>query len=158
MAKDRQDIGGVSAVVRAGAGRILLIKTAKAGWELLGGRVEQGEDFLTALPRAVREETGCEIGVGRLTGVTSHTGVPRITIFPFLCRHLAGAPPPVTTHSMRAGLPLTRPSASSPIRSSICGSRMRSATVRVSSPGRTAVFPSEDPQGAGYAMLCPHHG
>jgi 8-oxo-dGTP diphosphatase len=90
MAKDRQDIVGVSSVVRDGAGRILLIKTAEAGWELPGGRVEHGEDFITALTREVREETGCEIDVGRLTGVTSDTGTPRLTIFTFLCRHVAG--------------------------------------------------------------------
>src|SRR5215510_6151701 len=94
MAKDRQDIVGVSAVVRDGAGCILLVKTAKAGWELPGGRVEQGEDFITALTREVREETGCEIDVGRLTGVTSSTGAPRLTIFTFLGRHIAGAPYP----------------------------------------------------------------
>jgi ADP-ribose pyrophosphatase YjhB (NUDIX family) len=94
MAIDRQDIIGVSAVVHDGAGRILLIKTAQAGWELPGGRVEPGEDFLTALTREVREETGCEIAVGRLTGVTSHTEVPHITIFTFLCRHIAGDPYP----------------------------------------------------------------
>ena len=94
MAKDRQDIIGVSSVVHDGAGRILLIKTAKAGWELPGGRVEQGEDFITALTREVREETGCAIEVGRLTGVTSNTGAPRLTIFTFLCRHIAGDPYP----------------------------------------------------------------
>jgi 8-oxo-dGTP pyrophosphatase MutT (NUDIX family) len=64
MAKDSQDIIGVSAVVRDGSGRILLIKTAKAGWELPGGQVEPGEDCITALTREVREETGCEIDVG----------------------------------------------------------------------------------------------
>jgi 8-oxo-dGTP pyrophosphatase MutT (NUDIX family) len=94
MARDRQDIIGVSAVVRDAAGRILLIKTARTGWELPGGRVEQGEDFITALTREVREETGCEIDVGRLTGVTSNTDVPYLTIFTFLCRHLAGEPYP----------------------------------------------------------------
>jgi len=94
MAKDRQDIVGVSAVVRDGAGRILLIKTAKGGWELPGGQVEPGEDFITALTREVREETGCEIDVGRLTGVTSNTGTQRVTIFTFLGRHIAGDPYP----------------------------------------------------------------
>jgi ADP-ribose pyrophosphatase YjhB (NUDIX family) len=94
MAKDSQDIIGVSAVVRDGSGRILLIKTAKAGWELPGGQVEPGEDFITALTREVREETGCEIDVGRLTGVTSSTGAPRVTIFTFLCRHISGDPYP----------------------------------------------------------------
>jgi 8-oxo-dGTP diphosphatase len=90
MAEDGQDIVGVSSVVRDGAGRILLIKTAEAGWELPGGRVEQGEDFITALKREVREETGCEVDVGRLAGVTTNTGVPRATIFTFLSRHSAG--------------------------------------------------------------------
>ena len=87
-------IVGVSSVVHDQAGRILLIKTAEAGWELPGGRVEQAEDFITALKREVREETGCEIDVGRLTGVTSHTEAPRVTIFTFLCSHVAGDPYP----------------------------------------------------------------
>ena len=94
MAKDDQDIVGVSSVVLDEAGRVLLIKTATAGWELPGGRVEQGEDFITALTREVREETGCEIEVGRLTGVTSNTGTPRVTILTFVCRHIAGTPYP----------------------------------------------------------------
>ena len=33
--------------------------------------------MVQSLTREVREETGCEIEVGRLTGVTSHTGAPR---------------------------------------------------------------------------------
>ena len=35
MTEDAQQIVGVSAVVYDGDGRILLIKTTKAGWELL---------------------------------------------------------------------------------------------------------------------------
>jgi ADP-ribose pyrophosphatase YjhB (NUDIX family)/quercetin dioxygenase-like cupin family protein len=89
-----QDVLAASSVVRDEAGRVLLIKTAEAGWELPGGRVEHGEDFVSALVREVREETGCEIEVGRLTGVTSRTGVPRLTIFTFLCRHIVGDPSP----------------------------------------------------------------
>ncbi len=89
-----QDIVGVSSVVRDGDGRILLIKTAKAGWELPGGQVEQGEDLIGALVREVREETGCEIEVGRLTGITLNTGIPRVTILTFLCRHILGDPYP----------------------------------------------------------------
>ena len=90
----KQDIVGVSAVVRDGLGRILLIRTAEAGWELPGGRVEPGEDLITALVREVREEAECEIEVGRLTGITLNAAIPRTTILTFLCRHISGEPFP----------------------------------------------------------------
>ncbi len=93
MTEDTRQIIGVASVVRDGEGRILLIKTEKAGWELPGGRVESGEDFITALKREVREEACCEIEVGRLTSVT--TNVTRgVTILTFLGRHTAGDPHP----------------------------------------------------------------
>jgi ADP-ribose pyrophosphatase YjhB (NUDIX family) len=90
MPEDGRHIVGVSGVVCDGEGRILLIRTEKAGWELPGGRVEQGEDFIAALEREVLEETGCEVEVGRLTGVTSNAGAPSLAIFTFLCRHTRG--------------------------------------------------------------------
>lgn len=89
----RQKIG-VAAVVRDGDGRILLIKTAKAGWELPGGRVETDEDFITALKREVREEACCEVEVGRLASITTKVGAPGLTILTFLGRHTAGEPRP----------------------------------------------------------------
>jgi 8-oxo-dGTP diphosphatase len=90
MSEERHDIIGVVAVASNEAGEILLIRTRTAGWELPGGRVEQGEDFITALKREVREETGCEIDVGRLTGITSSTSTPHTTMFTFLCQHISG--------------------------------------------------------------------
>ena len=89
-----QHVVGVSSVVHDRNGQILLIKTAEAGWELPGGQVEQGEDLTSALLREVREETGCQIEVGRLTGVTVSTGVPRVTVLTFICRHIVGEPRP----------------------------------------------------------------
>jgi len=57
-------------VVRDDQGRVLLVRTREAGWELPGGRVEEGEDLLEALLREVREESGCSLEyVGRLFGV-----------------------------------------------------------------------------------------
>lgn len=50
-------------------GRILLVRTRKAGWELPGGRVEPGEDLLEAGRREALEESGCEVDIGRLTGL-----------------------------------------------------------------------------------------
>ncbi len=94
MVENVQQFIGVAAVTRDGDGRILLIKTAQAGWELPGGRVEPGEDFVTALKREVQEEACCEIEVGRLASVTSKVGTPGLTILTFLCQHTAGEPHP----------------------------------------------------------------
>ena len=46
---------GVSGVVRDAAGRVLLVRTERVGWELPGGRVEAGEDLVDALRRECRE-------------------------------------------------------------------------------------------------------
>jgi len=153
MAKDRQDIVGVSSVMRDGIGRIFLIKTAKAGWELPGGRVEQGEDFITALTREVREETGCAIEVGRLTGVTSNTGAPRVTIFTFLCRHIAGDPYP-SDDSIEAGWFAPAPAVGL-VTHSVEQVRLTDAL----GDGQGVIYrayrrlPSDDPQRARYEML-----
>jgi 8-oxo-dGTP diphosphatase len=61
---------GVSAVTRDPAGRVLLVRTRKAGWELPGGRVEAGETLAEALKREAAEESGCVIDdIGPLSGV-----------------------------------------------------------------------------------------
>jgi ADP-ribose pyrophosphatase YjhB (NUDIX family) len=63
---------GVAAVVTNAAGEVLLIRTARHGWELPGGGVESGEDLLGALHRELREEAGCAVEVGPLVGVYAH--------------------------------------------------------------------------------------
>ncbi len=56
--------------MRNATGQVLLVRTEAAGWELPGGRVEDGEALFDALRREVLEEAGCTLdGIGRLSGV-----------------------------------------------------------------------------------------
>ena len=68
----------VGAVIRDGAGRLLLIKRGHdpgAGlWSLPGGRIEPGETDAQALVREMREETGLTIAPGRLLGTVERPG------------------------------------------------------------------------------------
>ncbi len=98
MATDTRDdaryVVGAAGVVTTPHGRVLLIRTARFGWELPGGRMEWGEDLIAALAREIEEESGCRAAVGRLVGVSSHTTRPGPLIFTFACRHIDGEPRP----------------------------------------------------------------
>ncbi len=62
----------VAAIVRDGAGRILLQRRSDNGrWGLPGGSVEIGESISQAILREVHEETGLTVEVERLIGVYS---------------------------------------------------------------------------------------
>jgi HAD superfamily hydrolase (TIGR01450 family) len=64
---------GVGGVVSDGSGEVLLVKRAdREQWALPTGTVERGEAVEEAISRELREETGLEITVERLTGVYSH--------------------------------------------------------------------------------------
>lgn len=68
----------VGAIVRDGAGRLLLIKRGhdpEAGfWSLPGGRIEPGESDTQALVREMREETGLTVRPGPLIGAVQRPG------------------------------------------------------------------------------------
>lgn len=91
----------VSAVVRDGAGRILLVRRQDDGsWCCPGGHVDFGETVTEALHREVAEEAGVEIEVERPVGIYSVFGekapVPgkHYLAISFACRHAAGTPRP----------------------------------------------------------------
>jgi 8-oxo-dGTP diphosphatase len=84
-------------VVTDARGRLLLVRGDRRGWEPPGGQVELGEDLAVALKREVREESGCEIEVGRLVGVYSNLGRPEEGVaeqinFAFSCAWVGGEP------------------------------------------------------------------
>ena len=91
MSDDPRHIVGVSVVVRDDEGRVLLVRTPRRGWEPPGGQVELGEDLQTALKREIREESGCEVEVGKLVGVYSNVG-SHIVMVTFLCAWRVGEP------------------------------------------------------------------
>jgi 8-oxo-dGTP diphosphatase len=68
----------VGAIIKDGAGRLLLIKRGhepEAGrWSLPGGRVEPGETDEQAVIREIREETGLSVACQHLVGSVERPG------------------------------------------------------------------------------------
>jgi 8-oxo-dGTP pyrophosphatase MutT (NUDIX family) len=63
------------AIVRDGAGRVLLVRRADDGnWELPGGRIDVGETAAAAVVREVAEEAGLAVRVTGVAGVYSDPG------------------------------------------------------------------------------------
>jgi 8-oxo-dGTP diphosphatase len=80
----------VGCLVRNDQNQVLLIKHCRRGWEIPQGRVEEGEDLLTALRREVREEAGVEIEPGPLAAVWSMLTPPSAVIFTFIGQYAGG--------------------------------------------------------------------
>jgi 8-oxo-dGTP pyrophosphatase MutT (NUDIX family) len=94
---------GCSAVLLDESGEnVLLTRRADNGqWCLPGGRVEPGESVAEACAREVREETGLQVQVVRLTGI--YSGRDRLVVYPdgnqfqvialnFLVEYIEGKP------------------------------------------------------------------
>ena len=66
---------GVTGVVRAGDGRVLLVRhrlwPEETQWGFPGGFAKRGEQFSETVVREVREETGLTVTVGRLLELRS---------------------------------------------------------------------------------------
>lgn len=58
-----------SAVVLNQENRIQLLNGPKRGWEIPGGRVEEGESLTSAVIRETKEDTGIEIEIIKLCGI-----------------------------------------------------------------------------------------
>ena len=68
-------VPGAVAVVRDGAGRLLLTRRVDNGlWVLPGGKLELGETIAEAVMREVFEETGVEVVVTGLGGIYTDPG------------------------------------------------------------------------------------
>ena len=64
-------------------GKILIAKRIARGemgdrWEFPGGKIEEGEDYITAIKREMQEEFGVTVSVGRkiTTGTFTHREKP----------------------------------------------------------------------------------
>ena len=68
----------VKAIIRDRRGRCLLIRRSekshffKRKWDLPGGKVDKGEDFVTALNREAAEETGLKVSITGVAGATEY--------------------------------------------------------------------------------------
>ena len=82
----------VSCLVRNVADQILLVRHRQRGWELPQGRVEEGEELLTALHREVLEESGIQLAVPRLAVIWSKLSEPGAVIFCFTAQYASGSP------------------------------------------------------------------
>ena len=80
----------VGCLVRDAAGRLLLVRHHRRGWEIPQGRVEEGESLMNALQREIREETGVEVDPGPLAAVWSKLSPPAALILTFLASYRSG--------------------------------------------------------------------
>jgi 8-oxo-dGTP pyrophosphatase MutT (NUDIX family) len=84
-------IVSAAVVARDDAGRILLIRSPRRGWEMPGGQVELGESAEAAAIRETREESGIDVGDLRFCGIFQALDRSMVH-FLFRGRCIGGAP------------------------------------------------------------------
>jgi 8-oxo-dGTP pyrophosphatase MutT (NUDIX family) len=97
-------IVAAAGLVRDGAGRVLLVRHPRRGWEMPGGQVENGEGVEAAALREIAEESGIVTRAARLVGIYSNVGahlgwdgvtpIPTKVILDFVCDYVDGEPRP----------------------------------------------------------------
>ena len=83
-------IVAVFGLIRNSANEVLMIENPLRGWELPGGRVEDGEDLIRALERETLEETGVHAEIDNLVGIYSRTNPPYMVLLGFAGRYQSG--------------------------------------------------------------------
>lgn len=85
-------------------GKVLLIRSARRGWEFPGGVVEQGEAILDGLKREIREESGITAEPKFLAGIYQRLSmkegygplegmmIPPTVNLVFICDYVSGEP------------------------------------------------------------------
>ena len=77
-------------LIRGNNDSILMIRNPDVGWEIPGGKLEEGEDIMEGLHREVLEETGTQISDCALTGVYANLSQNGL-IFAFVSRYVSGS-------------------------------------------------------------------
>jgi 8-oxo-dGTP diphosphatase len=90
MVRDPIHMVAVSGLIRNAAGEVLMIESPERGWEVPGGRVEEGEDLIQALKREILEESGVRAEIGALVGVYSRIRAPSMILLGFAGTYLSG--------------------------------------------------------------------
>lgn len=88
--EEPKHIVAVSGLIRNSAAEVLMIQSPERGWEVPGGRVEEGEDLIEALVREIREESGVGAEIGALVGIYSRITPPSMILFGFAGRYRSG--------------------------------------------------------------------
>ena len=94
-------IVAVGAIIENDQNEIILINHHIEGWVFPGGIVENKESLIDGLKREVYEETGTEIEIQRLIGISTNVSqypgynnvdiIPTKLILDFICKYLSGS-------------------------------------------------------------------